>query len=143
MIRTGIFLLLMSGSAVAQSPGITITHAWARATLPHQDEGVAYMTITSAGPDTLKGIDTPAADMAMLHTTMMKNGVSEMRDMDSVKLMPGKPVAFSPNGMHVMLMGMKRPLVAGEKLHLTLNFQKAGQVQVDVPVVPVGAGAPP
>ncbi len=143
MIRISALLLLMTGSALAQSPGITITHAWARATLPHQDEGVAYLTITSAAADTLTGIDTPAADMAMLHMTTMKNGVAEMRDMDSVKLAPGKPVLLSPNGMHVMLMGMKRPLVAGEKLHLTLNFQKAGQVQIDAPVLPVGASAPP
>ncbi len=143
MIRNGFFLLLLTSSAWAQTPSISVTHPWARATLPHQDEGVAYLTITSAAGDTLTGIETPDADMAMLHATLVQNGVSEMRDVNSVILVPGKPVLFSPNGMHVMLMGMKHPLVAGQTLHLTLSFQKAGQVRIDAPVLPVGTSAPP
>ncbi len=143
MVRSGIFWLALTGVAVAQTPAVTIDHAWARATLPHQDEGVAYLTMTSGAGDTLSGIDTPDAGMAMLHATVTVNGRSDMRDVDSVVLPAGEHVKLSPRGLHVMLMGMKHPLAAGDKLHLTLNFLKAGPVMVDVPVLPVGASAPP
>ncbi len=143
MLRTGLFLVLMGGTAFAQAGTVSVQHPWARATLPHQTLGVAYLTMTSTTGDTLTGVETPAAGMAMLHISTMKNGVSEMRDMEQVALPPGKHVVFAPKGMHIMLMDMKQPLKAGDTLHLTLDFQKAGQVQVDAPVLPASASAPP
>ncbi len=143
MMRTALLLLFMGGTAWAQPQPVTISHGWARATLPHQDTGVAYLTMVSQAGDSLTGVDAPKADMAMLHQTTVTNGVSQMRDVDALDLPAGKLVALAPNGTHIMLMGLKTPLRAGQKLHLVLTFRKAGKMAVDVPVLPVGATPPP
>jgi copper(I)-binding protein len=136
------FFVALAAPALAQTPSIKIDHPWARATLPHQSEGVAYLTMTSPAGDTLTSIDTPDAGMAMLHATIVDAGVSEMRDVDNLKLPPGVPVSLSPHGTHLMLMDMKHPLLTGQKLHLALHFLKAGTVELDAPVLPAGASGP-
>jgi periplasmic copper chaperone A len=129
------------GSALA-APQVAVTGAWARATLPHQTNGVAYLTLQSAGGDTLTGVDSDAAGMVMLHRSSQKNGVASMDDVDSLTLSPGQAVTFSPGSLHLMLMDVKRALKAGDVVHLTLHLTHAGDVAVDAPVLPAGATGP-
>jgi copper(I)-binding protein len=110
--------------------------------LPHQTEGVAYLTLQSAADDTLTGVDADAAGMVMLHRSSVTNGVASMQDVDSVALPAKQKVALSPGGTHLMLMDMKRPLRAGEVFHLTLHLAHAGDVPVAVRVLPAGATGP-
>jgi len=133
------FLSLGFASA---APQITVSGAWARATLPHQTDGVAYLTLQSAAGDTLTGVDSDAAGMVMLHRSAVKNGVASMEDVDSVALPPNRPVTLSPGGTHLMLMDVKRALKAGDVVHLTLHLAHAGDVQVAAPVLPAGAHGP-
>jgi copper(I)-binding protein len=134
---------LMTGTAFAAgAPPVSVSGGWARASLPHQDEAAAYLTLLSAGGDTLTGVESPAAGMVMLHRTVRKNGVAEMDDVDSLALPAGRAVALAPGGTHLMLMDVAQPLKAGGTLHLTLHFAKAGDVPVSVPVLPVGATGP-
>ena len=138
---TGLLWLAITTAAHA-APSVAVSDGWARATLPHQDEAAAYLTLRSTGGDTLTGIDSPQAGMVMLHQSTQRNGVSGMEDMDSLALPPGKAVTLAPGGMHLMLMDVKRSLQAGDTLHLSLHFSKAGDVIVALPVLPVSATGP-
>ena len=141
-----IAFLALTATAIATGAAwaapVDVTGAWARATLPHQDEGAAYLTLRSATGDTLTGIDTPEAGMAMLHQTTVSGGMSSMSDVESVTLPAGQAVSLAPNGTHIMLMDLKHPLKSGDTLHLTLSFAHAGRQDVTVPVRPVGATGP-
>jgi copper(I)-binding protein len=137
----GVFWLASTALAHA-APAVAVSDGWARATLPHQDEGVAYLTLRSASGDILTGVDSPAAGMVMLHQTTQKNGVSAMEDIDSLALPAGKAVALAPGGTHLMLMDMKHALKPGDTLRLSLHFSKSGDLDVSVPVLPVGATGP-
>jgi len=132
----GLVLTMLSVTAVA-GDGPTVTDAWARATAPGVDVGAAYMTIDGgAKSDRLVGASTPRAAMGHLHTVEEKDGVSRMRAVDGIEVPAGKRVELAPKGTHVMLMGLGRPLVAGESFPVTLKFEKAGEQTVTVQVRP-------
>jgi copper(I)-binding protein len=122
---------------------VAITGAWARATAPGQTVGAVYMSLVSAGDDHLTSVESSDADMAMLHKTVSKGGMSDMQDMDTLALPAGRMVSLAPNGMHLMLMGLKHPLIPGQSVHLTLTFAKSAKVSAQVPVQPLGAAGPP
>ena len=128
------------GRAWATPP--EVTSAWSRATAPGQTTGAVYMTLTSGTADRLTAISSPNAASAMLHQTSQMGGMSSMQAMDGLDLPAGKPVTLAPHGMHVMLEGLKAPLVAGGYVTLTLTFGHAGAATFNVPVVPVGASGP-
>jgi copper(I)-binding protein len=154
MRRPALLLILLATAAMAapsagaadaladaQAP-VVITGAWARATLPGQDEGVAYMTLRSPAGDSLMGAETAQAQMAMLHQSTNAGGMAGMTDVNAVPLPMGKAVTLAPNGTHIMLMGLKHRLRPGDTLHLTLHFARAADQAIDVPVRPVGAVGP-
>ena len=135
-------LLMISRAAFADSSGIQVTQAWARATPGNAKTGAIYLTITNNGttPDTLEGAaSTPAAAHADLHEMKMDNGVMEMRPVPSLTIDPGKTLVLEPSHYHVMLTGLKAPLKEGQTLPLTLTFAHAGPQQVTVTVDKVGA----
>jgi copper(I)-binding protein len=132
----GLVVTTLSVTAVA-ADGPTVTNAWARATAPGVDVGAAYMTIDGgAKPDRLVDASTPLAAMVHLHTVEEKDGVAKMRAVAAVEVPAGKRVELAPKGTHVMLMGLERPLVAGESFPVTLKFETAGEQTVTVEVRP-------
>jgi copper(I)-binding protein len=154
MRRPALLLILLASAAMAapragaadalsdaQAP-VSVSGAWARATLPGQDDGVAYMTLRSPAGDSLMGVESDQAQGAMLHQSTSTGGMAGMADVNSVPLPLGKAVALAPNGLHIMLMGLKHRLKAGDTLHLTLHFARAADQTVDVPVRPVAAVGP-
>jgi copper(I)-binding protein len=128
------FLVLgLSGAQAA----VTVTGAWSRASLPHQTEGVAYLTLRSSDGDVLTGADAAEAGMAMLHQAVRTApGTMSMKDVDSLALPAGQSVALAPNGTHIMLMDLKHSLKPGDTVHLTLHFARSGDQTIDVPVRP-------
>ncbi len=125
--------------AASDASGITVEHPWARASAGEATTGAVYLTVTDNGrPDRLTGASTPAAAEAGLHESSEDNGVMKMRPLDGIALDPGKPVAFKPNGYHVMLTGLKAPLHAGDTFPLTLTFEHAKPVTVEVKVEATG-----
>lgn len=96
-----------------------------------------YVTLMNHGAeaDALLKISTPAADMAMAHETTMTDGVMKMREIERLELKPHETTTFAPGGNHIMLVGLKAPLKAGEQITMVLTFEKAGDVTIDVPVV--------
>lgn len=135
-------VLLMAGSAVAQTEAIEIKDAWARATPGRAENGAAYLTIESPQGDRLTGVSTTIARMAELHTMKMEGGVMRMSPLAAIDLPAGQPVTLKPGAMHIMLVGLKQPLQAGQSIPLTLHFEKGGTREIVAAVGKVGATAP-
>ncbi len=127
-------LLTAAGIGLAQAADVRIEDAWSRPALAGRT-GVVYLTVQDTGaPDTLTGASTPVANQAELHESIVDHGVAKMRAVASLDVGPGKPVTLAPNGYHIMLMGLKQPLKAGETFPVTLTFAHAGAVTATVAV---------
>ena len=124
---------------------LTIEDAWARASAGPAKAGAAYVTITNGGAETdrLIAVTTPVANKAAVHAHMMDGGVMKMRPVEAVEVNPGEPTVFMPGGLHVMLMGLKAPLMKGDTFPLTLTFEKSGMAEVRVRVLGIGAARHP
>jgi periplasmic copper chaperone A len=118
------FWLAASSAAVAAEQ-VTVGNAWARATAPGQEVGAAYMDIKSATDATLTKVESPAADAVEIHMMSMKNGVMEMRMLETMPLPAGKVIKLEPGGFHLMLIDLKKPLKAGEDVAFTLHLRDA------------------
>jgi hypothetical protein len=130
-----VFALGAAAPAGVSAQGIQVVDAWSRPTPPGVDVGVAYFTIRNSGKgDRLLRAFSPIAKRAELHVSVMKEGVMRMEGLSAVDVGSGAPMAFEPNGRHVMLMGLKRPLKEGDAFPLTLTFANAGPVQTSVRV---------
>jgi copper(I)-binding protein len=79
-------------------------------------------------------VATPVAESAELHAHIMDGDVARMRPVEAIEVSPGEPTVLEPGGFHVMLMGLKQPLNEGEVFPLTLTFEKAGEVTMEVPI---------
>jgi periplasmic copper chaperone A len=135
-------ILLLVGGAAAQTGPVEIKNAWAGATPGKAETGAAYLTLESPIPDRLTGVSTPVAKKAELHTMTMEGGIMKMRPLDGIDLPAGQPVTLKPGAMHIMLLGLTQPLVAGQSFPLTLSFEKAGTREVTVSVEKAGAMGP-
>jgi copper(I)-binding protein len=123
---------------------IRVEHPWARATAGNSRIGAAYLTIEDVGstPDRLVGIETPMAGAAELHAEMLDGNVMQMRPVGAIEIHPGAPTVLQPGGLHVMLMDLKDALKAGDSFPLTLVFERAGKLEITVPVERAGARGP-
>jgi copper(I)-binding protein len=136
------------GSLAAQefkAGDLTITQPWSRATPPSAKVAAGYMTITNNGSaaDRLVGASTSSAGRVEIHEMAMKDNVMTMRPVSGgLAIEPGKSVALAPGGYHLMMMDLKSPLKKGDKLSATLDFEKAGKVEVTFDVQAVGAASP-
>ena len=120
-------------AAAADRPAVI--DAWARATPPGVTTGAVYLTVSGGSePDRLIGARTDAAAAAELHTELSENGVLTMKKLDALSIPAGVRVTLAPGHDHLMLMGLKGPLKPGDTIHLTLTFERAGEVAVTVPV---------
>lgn len=126
---------------------LTIERLWARPSIGQTGNSVAYMRITNAGAlaDVLVSVATPVAKAAELHETQMEGNVMRMRRAEGgVAIPPAGITEFEPGGLHVMLLGLTKPLKEGDSFPLTLTFEKAGPVTVEVTVAPIaGPGKQP
>src|ERR1700733_1428366 len=124
---------------------LVITQAWSRATPGGAKIGGGYLTIENKGsaPDRLIGGSGDIASKVEVHEMAMKGGVMTMRPLDKgLTIEPGKTVKLGPGGYHLMLFDLKSPLKQGDKLPLTLEFEKAGKVKLSLDVEGVGAQGP-
>jgi periplasmic copper chaperone A len=135
-------VLLLVGTAAAQSSSLDVKNAWARATPGKAEIGAAYLTIESAVPDRLTGVSTPVAAKAELHEMTMQGDIMRMRSLAAIDLPAGRAVVLKPGGTHIMFTGLKAPLRAGESFPLTLEFEKAGRREVTVTIEKAGAMGP-
>ena len=138
--------LLLAGAAHGQSyelGTIRISHPHARPTVAQQPSGGAYMTLENRGGagDRLLEVSSPVAASTQIHTMRMEGDVMRMREVGALDLAPSAKVEMKPGaGYHIMLIGLKQPLQAGDKFPMTLHFEKAGKVEVSVTVDSKEAG---
>lgn len=143
----GLMFNIISSDVHAQgtaSTTIAVEEPWARATPKGTKMGAAYMTLVNNGAsaERLLGATTPLAEHVQFHQETEEKGVSRMRELKVVDMKPGEKIIFKPGEMHVMIIGLKQPLMEGQTFPLTLQFEKAGIVEVTVPVEKIGATEP-
>ncbi len=121
---------------------LAIEHVRARATAPGQPAGAGYLSIRNTGRagDKLVAASAEVAERTELHEMKMDGNVMRMREVAAIEVPAGKTVELRPGGLHIMLMGLKAPLKQGERFALTLRFEQAGEVTVQVAVEGAGAG---
>jgi copper(I)-binding protein len=140
-------MLVLSATSQAQDYRVgemRIDHPYARATMPGQTSGAAYLTLENKGKnsDKLVSITSPAAKSVEIHTMSMEGNVMKMREVSHIEIKPGAKVTMKPgDGYHIMLVGIQQPLKAGDQVPLTLNFEKSGKVEVSAQVADKGAKA--
>ncbi|WP_439577343.1 copper chaperone PCu(A)C [Elioraea sp.] len=122
---------------------IEVQEPWARAALAGRTSA-AYMTLVNPTetPDRLVSAASPVAQTVELHAHLHDGGVMRMRPVAGIEVHPGEPSVLAPGGLHVMLIGLMRDLRRGETIRLSLTFEKAGKVEVEVPVLAAGARGP-
>lgn len=127
---------------------LRVAQPWSMALPPNAPTVAAYFVITNSGPDTdrLEAVDSPIAGAAQLHEHINQNGLMKMQHVETVDVPAGGTVTFAPMAYHVMLLDLKdrSRLIDGQTFPLTLHFQKAGELTVDVVVLkqPPDAAAP-
>jgi len=140
-------ILAASLSIPAQAEDVTagslkISAPWARATPKGASIGGGYMKITNTGsaPDRLVGGASDVSSRFEVHEMSMDNGVMKMRPVgQGIEIKPGETVEFKPGGYHIMFVGLKNGLEKGQHVKATLEFEKAGKVDVDFTVEGIGA----
>jgi hypothetical protein len=119
---------------------IAIGHPWTRAA-GINGNGAGFLNLRNGGaqPDRLLSAATPAARVVELHTMERDGDVMRMRPVREIVVAPGATVELRPGGLHIMLIGLTAPLVQGGRVPLTLRFERAGEVQVELAVEAAGA----
>ena len=121
--------VLALASLQAMAANVSVSDAWARATMPGQKVSGAYMQITSDADARLVGVSSPAVPRVEVHEMKMDGDVMRMREVKAVELPKGKAVALEPGGFHIMLMNLPKPIAAGETIPLTLLIESGGKRQ--------------
>ena len=133
-------LVVAAASAAVHAHGykigaIDIGHPYARATAPGQPTGGGFLKLTNKGDaDRLLSAAADVSTAVELHVMKMEGDVMRMRQVDAIDVPAGQTVELRPGGLHIMFVGLKAPLKAGERFPMTLRFEKAGEVAVEVVV---------
>lgn len=116
---------------------LQIEHPWSRAMPPVAPTAAAYFVVHNQGleADRLLSVQTPVAAKAEMHEHMHADGLMKMQQVQNVAIPAGGAVKFEPMGYHVMLFGLQQQAKEGERFPLTLTFEKAGKVEVQVVVL--------
>ncbi len=155
-LRTlGLTLICLAGTLAASfAPAIgepvtanhlKVSQAWSRATPGGVKIGVGYLQIHNTGrvTDRLVGGETAIAQRIEIHETRLVGGIMRMRALPKgVTIGAGQTVTFKPGGLHLMLIGMARPLIKGQSFKATLKFEKAGPIEMTFHVAKMGARRP-
>ena len=139
-LLAAVFLSTAAGIAFAQ---VDVTSAWVRPAVPGQTGTGAFMTLTSKDGARLVGAASPAAGVVEIHEMAIENNVMRMRSIPVLDLPAGRPVELKPGGHHVMLLDLKQPLKAGDKVQIELRLETRDGKRVTQPVEVEVRSAPP
>jgi periplasmic copper chaperone A len=134
-------LSLLAAACVPASGGIVIRNPFTRASPTGAETGGAFLTIVNNGQtaDRFISASSPAAQTVELHETVDDKGVVKMEPRpEGWEIPAGGTLELKPGGKHIMLIGLTAPLVAGEKIQVTLNFEKSAPQKIEIPVRAVG-----
>ena len=125
-----------------QSHAVSVKDAWARATPGLVKNGVAYLTVRNDGKyaDRIIGVSSETASRTELHTHINDNGILRMRRIKGgIEIPAGDAIAFKPGGIHVMFIGLHKPLIKADSFSASLYFEKAGKKTFTVKVLSIGS----
>ena len=131
------FVTIAAAADAVKVGDLTLTGGWLRAMLPGQPAGGGFVTIANGGsaPDRMIGVSTTAAGKSEMHMMEIKNDVMVMRPVDGgIEIPAGQTVELKPGGLHLMFMQVKEPFKEGTTVAVTLEFEKAGKVELLLPV---------
>jgi len=143
-LLVGSFLVVVAFSASAHDftvGSLHIEHPWSRATPKGASVGAGYLVIENRGAtaDRLVSVSSAVSERGEIHEMAVTDGVMRMRPLArGVEIAPGMTAKIEPGGLHIMFPGLKRPLEKGERFKATLNFEKAGAVEVEFVVEAMG-----
>jgi copper(I)-binding protein len=132
----------MAGSATFKLGHLTVTSPWTRVTPGGAKIAGGYLKITNNGAsaDRFTGAKSDTADRVEIHEMSMSDGVMKMRPLpNGLEIKPGETVELKSGGYHLMFMDLKQPLKQGDTLKATLQFEKAGSLDVNFNVNALGA----
>ena len=137
----GAALALLALAARPACAALSIGEPWARPTPPGVEVGVGYFRIDNDGAaDALLRASSPRARRVEFHQSRSEDGIARMRELASVAVPAATRLAFAPGGLHLMLVGLAAPLLAGEQVPVTLVFEHSGPREI---VLAVREDAPP
>jgi len=123
------------GSSDSTTSGLTVSDAWVRSPITPDQPGAAYLVIQNDGTaDKLLSVTSDVAQTIELHESMMSGNMMQMSPVPNIEVPANGKAELKPGGFHMMLIGLTRPLKVGDKVQLTLNFEKAGKIPVTADV---------
>ena len=135
-VSMGVGLLVVAGSAHAAGK-LGVVDAWIRLAPPGASMMAGYATLSNTGdaPITVLTVQSDAFRMASLHETIVDKGVSKMREIHRLVIVPGATITLEPGGKHLMLMEPRHDIVAGEKVEVMFLLSDGTRVEThfDVP----------
>jgi copper(I)-binding protein len=139
-MRIAVLLLLAFAAAPAWAQ-IQVENAWSRATAPGVKIAAGYVVLRNRGttPDRLVGVASSAARKVETHVTVRDGDIMRMREVAGYDIPAGGAMELKPGGAHLMFVDVRKPFKEGERIPVTLRFERAGEVQVDFQV---GRAAP-
>lgn len=131
--------LALAAFAQAAAAHIVAAQAWARPTVAGQPAGGGFVRLINQGKqdDRLIAASSPVAQRMEIHHMVIENNVMRMREVQGgVAIKAGETLELKPGGLHVMFLDLKQPLQRDSKVPVTLEFEKAGKVNVEFVVQP-------
>lgn len=123
------------GKTAAEASVVAATGAVCRPTPTGRQVTGCYLTLTASRDDTLLSVATPTSALAQIHASSMENNMMVMYEMEAGMPLPaGQAVSLAPGGNHIMLLGVKEPLAAGDTVPLVLTFATAKPVEIEATV---------
>ncbi len=123
-------------------PKITVTELWSRPSPMKAGNGAVYMVLTNEGgeDDALISAKSDVSEVVELHETKMEGDMMKMQPVSKIEVPAGGSARLEPGGLHVMLINLKQELVEGEKVTLTLNFEKSDPITIEAEIREAGGG---
>lgn len=145
IVLAAVLAFVGAAPAVADPADIVVTQAWSRATPKGAKVAGGYLTIENRGtaPDRLLSASSPAAATVEIHQMTMQDGIMTMRQLEQgLTIAPGEVVALAPGGSHIMFISLTAPFEEGQRIPVSLNFQRSGTIETTFEVGGVGAKGP-
>jgi copper(I)-binding protein len=127
-----LLMVFFSASALAQ---IEVEKPWSRATAPGAKVAAGYMVLRNKGAaDRLVGASSPAAARVETHVTEKDGEVLRMKQVKGYDVPARGSFELKPGGAHLMLIDIRQPFKEGDRVPVTLRFENAGEVKIELPV---------
>ncbi len=141
ILVTATELALLPAARAAPAADVQVANAWIPQPPPGTDVAAAYLTLRNIGHTeaVLVGVSSPVAASAMVHESMVMQGQSMMMPIERLAIRPGETVTLKPNGLHVMLDGLRKPLQVGQHVDLVLRFASGDEIHISAQVRPLGS----